>query len=158
MPSSVPMTLNGKGNLEARLRELEAQRPELVEAVGWAREKGDLSENAEYHAAREALATLEAKINEVRDKLNRAQIVDPRKAPRGKVAFGATVKLLDLDTEEEETYTLCGYGEDDAGGSCILTTSPLAQGLMLKKVGDEVELEVPRGTVRYRVLEITYPE
>ncbi len=158
MPSSVPMTLKGKGNLEARLGELEARRPELVEAVGWAREKGDLSENAEYHAAREALATVEARINEVRDKLSRAQLVDPRKAPRGKVAFGATIRLLDLDTEEKETCTLCGCGEDDAERNWILTTSPLAQGLMLKKTGDEVELEVPRGKVRYRILRMTYPQ
>ena len=158
MPSSVPMTVKGRANLQARLRELEAERPVLVEALGHAREKGDLTENAEFDAAREALFMLEAKINDIRDKLNRAQIVDPRKAPRGKVAFGATVRVLDLDTEKEETYTLCGFGEEDSGDNCILTTSPLAQGLMLRKTGDEVEVEVPRGTVRYRVVEITYPE
>lgn len=158
MPSSVPMTVKGKANLEARLKGMEAERPALVEAVGVAREKGDLSENAEYHAARESLALIEARINEITDKLNRAQVVDPRKAPRGKVAFGATVRVLDLDTKKKETYTLCGFGEQGSGDNWILSTSPLAQGLMLKKVGDEVDLEVPRGTVRYRVLEITYPK
>jgi transcription elongation factor GreA len=152
------MTEKGRANLGARLKELEAQRPSLVEALRHAREKGDLSENAEFDAAREAIAALEASINEVTDKLNRGQIVDIRKAPRGKVAFGATVKVLDLDAEKEETYTLCGCGEEDAGENWILTTSPLAQGLMLMKVGDEPEVKVPRGTVRYRILEITYPE
>jgi transcription elongation factor GreA len=158
MPSSLPMTEKGRANLEAQLKELEARSPGLVEALRQAREKGDLSENAEFDAAKEAIASLEASINEVTGKLNRGQIVDIRKAPRGKVAFGATVKVLDLDTEKEETYTLCGYGEEDTGESWILTTSPLAQGLMLRKVGDEPEVKVPRGTVRYRILEITYPE
>ncbi len=128
MPSSVPMTAKGKASVVARLKKLEAERPALAEAVAVAREKGDLSENAEYHAARESLALIEARINEITDKLNRAQVVDPRKAPRGKVAFGATVRVLDLDTEKEETYTLCGYGEQDSGDNWILTTSPLAQG------------------------------
>ena len=158
MASSVPMTARGRANLEARLAELDAQRPPLVEALSHAREKGDLGENAEFHAAREALFTIDAQISDVRGKLSRAQIVDPRKAPRNKVAFGATVTVLDLDTEKEETYTVCGFGEDDPEKNWILTTSPLAQGLMLRKVGDEIELDVPRGTLRYRVLGISYPE
>ncbi len=158
MSSSLPMTEKGRANLEARLKELEARSPVLVEALRHAREKGDLSENAEFHAAREAIGSLEASINEVTHKLNRGQIVDIRKAPRGKVAFGATVKVLDLDTKKKETFTLCGCGEEDTGENWILTTSPLAQGLMLKKVGDEPEVKVPRGTVRYRILKITYPK
>lgn len=152
------MTAKGRANLEAQLKELEARSPALVEALRQAREKGDLSENAEFDAAREAIGLLEAKTNEITNKLNRGQIVDIRKAPRDKVAFGATVKVLDLDTKKKETYTLCGYGEETSGESWILTTSPLAQGLMLKKVGDEPEVKVPRGTVRYRILKITYPK
>jgi transcription elongation factor GreA len=152
------MTEKGRANLQARLKELEAQSPGLVEALRHAREKGDLSENAEFDAAREAIASLEASINDITNKLNRSQIVDISRAPRGKVAFGATVKVLDLDSEEEETYTLCGHGEEDTEKNWILTTSPLAQGLMLKKVGDEAEVKVPRGTVRCRILKITYPE
>ncbi len=158
MPPSVPMTAKGRANLEAKLKEFEARSPALVEALGAAREKGDLSENAEFDAAKEAIASLEASVNEVTNKLNHGQIVDIRRAPRGKVAFGATVSLLDLDTKKKEKYTLCGSGEEDGEKNWILTTSPLAQGLMLKKAGDEVEVEVPRGTVRYRVLKITYPK
>jgi transcription elongation factor GreA len=152
------MTPRGKAILEERLAGIEEKRPALLKAIREAREKGDLTENAEYHAAKESLAILENKIADLEDKLVRSQIVDPRRAPRDKVAFGATVKVLDLDTDEEETYHLVGAGEDDVKANRILTTSPVAQGLLLRKVGDEVEIEVPRGRLRYRVLEIGYPE
>jgi transcription elongation factor GreA len=151
------MTVAGKKRLDGEIAELESRIPEIRQAVGEAREKGDLTENAEYQAAMESLRMAEAKMNELRDKLARAQIVDPRRAPRDRVAFGASVTLLDLDRDEKQTYRLVGYGEDEASENSILTTSPVGQALLLKKVGEEVEIEVPRGTVRYRVLEINYP-
>ena len=157
MPERVPMTPAGKKKLQAQLEELEAKRPGIQQAIAEAREKGDLSENAEYHAARESLALLEAKVDDLNDKLARAQVVDLRKAPKNRVAFGAIVTLLDLETNEKDTLQLVGLGEEDADDKKILTTSPVGSALLTKKVDEEVEIEVPRGTVRYRVLEITYP-
>jgi len=157
VPERVPMTPAGKKKLQAQLEELEAKRPGIQQAIAEAREKGDLSENAEYHAARESLALLEAKVDDLNDKLARAQVVDLRKAPKNRVAFGAIVTLLDLETNEKDTLQLVGLGEEDADDKKILTTSPVGSALLTKKVDEEVEIEVPRGTVRYRVLEITYP-
>ena len=157
MPDSVPMTITGKKKLEADLTELESKRPAIQQAIADAREKGDLSENAEYHAAREALAMLEARAADLNDKLARAQVVDLRRAPKNMVAFGAIVKLLDLETNEKETLQLVGLGEEDANEKKILTTSPVGSALLRRKVGEEVEITVPRGTVRYKVLGITYP-
>jgi transcription elongation factor GreA len=151
------MTAVGKKKLEAEVEALEARRPDLQKAIAEAREKGDLSENAEYHAARESLAMLEAKIEDLRDKLIRAQVVNLRKAPKNMVAFGAIVEIKDLDTGGTDTLQLVGFGEEDADQKKILTTSPVGSALLRKKAGDEVEITVPRGTVRYRVLSITYP-
>ena len=157
MADTVPMTAAGKKKLDALLGEMEGRRPAILEKIGEARAKGDLSENAEYHAAREALGVLEARIADLRDKLARAQVVDPRRAPKDRVAFGAKVTVLNLDVDREETYELVGAGEDDVEANRILTTSPVAQGLMLKKVGDDAEVAVPSGTVRYRIVRIAYP-
>ena len=157
MGDSIPITVKGKEILEKRLAELEAKAPGLQEALQLAREKGDLSENAEFHAAREAIGQLEGQINELNEKLRRAQIVDPRRAPKDRVAFGAEVTIVDLETEKEEIWQLVGLGEDDPDNNRILTTSPLGQGLMLKKKGEEAVLDLPRGTVRYRVQDIRYP-
>lgn len=157
MPDFVPMTPAGKQRLEKALEELESRRPEIQRAIAEAREKGDLSENAEYHAAREALGQLEARIAELRDKLARAQVVDLRRAPKDRVAFGASVKLLNLDTGQQENYELVGAGEDDVSCGRILTTSPLGQALLRRKVGEEVEVDAPGGKIRFRVLEIRYP-
>jgi transcription elongation factor GreA len=157
MAESVPMTEKGRAILQKELEALEAKAPAIRKAIGEAREKGDLSENAEYHAARESLGMLEARTNELRGMIARGQIVDPRRAPRGKVAFGATVKVLDLKSKEKQVFQLVGAGEDDASEGRILTTSPFAQGIMLRKVGDEVAIALPRGKARYRILKITYP-
>jgi transcription elongation factor GreA len=151
------MTSAGKKKLQAQLEELEAKRPGIQQAIAEAREKGDLSENAEYHAARESLGLLEAKVNDLNDKLARAQVVDLRKAPKNRVAFGAIVTLLDLETNEKDTLQLVGLGEEDANDKKILTTSPVGSALLTKQVDDEVQIEVPRGTVRYKVLGIKYP-
>jgi len=154
---TIPITVKGKQIMEQRLADLEAKGPGLRKALELAREKGDLSENAEFHAAREAIGQLEGQINEINEKLRRAQIVDPSRAPRDRVAFGAIVTIVDLETEKEEIWQLVGLGEDDPDDNRILTTSPLGQGIMLKKKGEEAELELPRGSVRYRVQDIRYP-
>ena len=157
MGDMIPITTRGKRIIEQRIAELEAKGPGMREALEVAREKGDLSENAEFHAARESLGQLEGQINELHGRLRRAQIVDPSRAPRDWVAFGAIVTVLDLETEKEETWQLVGLGEDDPAEKRILTTSPLGQGLMLKRKGEEAELSLPRGKARYRVQDIRYP-
>ena len=157
MGDSIPITPTGRKIVEKKLADLEAKLPAIRTAIAEAREKGDLSENAEYHAARESLAMVEAQIGGLYEKLSRAQIIDPKRAPRDKVAFGCAVTVLDIETDKKETYHLVGLGEDDPDALRVLTTSPMGQGLILKRVGDEVEFDLPRGTVRYRVLDISYP-
>ena len=148
---TVPMTREGREKLEHDLEKLEAKRPAIQRSLGEARERGDLSENADYHAAREALAMLDAKIREARDRLARAEIVDPSRAPEGRVALGARVTVRDLDEDEEEVYTLAGAGEADARENRILTTSPIGHALIGREVGDEVEVPLPEGRLRLRV-------
>ena len=157
MGDTIPITVNGRRIIEERIAGLEAKVPAMRTALEVAREKGDLGENAEFHAARESLGQLEAQVNELRDRLRRSQIVDPSRAPRDRVAFGAVVTLVDLDTTLEETWQLVGLGEDDPAERRILTTSPLGQGLMLKRKGEEAELDLPRGRARYLVQDIRYP-
>ena len=157
MGESIPITAKGRKIVEKKIAALDAQVPGIRKAIGEAREKGDLSENAEYHAAMEKLRMVEAQANELRSKLVRSQIVDPRRAPRDRVAFGAKVTVLDLDTKKKETLLLVGFCEDDPPGGKILSTSPVGQGLLLKKVGEEAEFEIPRGQARYKVLKIEYP-
>jgi transcription elongation factor GreA len=153
----IPMTRAGYDKLKAELDRMEHdEMPVLQERVARARAEGDLSENAEYHGARESLGMLQARINERRDKLARAVIVDPSQMPKGEVAFGSTVVLKDLDTGDQEEYTLVGAGEEDYAAGKILVTSPLAQGLVGKKPGDQVEIKVPMGTIRYEILDIRF--
>ena len=153
---TVPMTSEGLGKLQGELLQLEAQRPKLLNAIKEAREKGDLSENAEYHAAREDLAMLEGRIRETKDKVSRAVIVDKDKIGGDSIVFGATVKLLSLADNEEEEYTLVGEGENDPLNGRILTTSPMGQALLTKKVGDRVEVQTPKGSLKFKVLQISF--
>lgn len=151
-----PMTKTGYDKLRAQLEEFENTRmPELTKKLAEARAEGDLKENAEYHALREEQGHLQARINMLRDKLARAQVIDPATLPRDQVTFGSTVKLLDLDFEDEETYTLVGETEDDPDNGRILASSPLAQGLLGAKVGQTVEIDVPAGKVKFKILEIS---
>ena len=117
---------------------------------------GDLSENAEYEAAKETLGKVENQIDKLARKLETADVVVPGRAPKGVVALGAKVRVLDLDDDEEAEYTLVGAGEVDVRRRKIPTTSPVGQGLLRKKAGDEVEIKVPRGVLRYRVLSVEY--
>jgi transcription elongation factor GreA len=129
---------------------------EIGKRVAAARDLGDLSENAEYHAAREDQGMLQAKVNQLQDELNRATIVDPAALPKDTVVFGSTVRVMDLDIDEEETFTLVGPGQENPDQNRILTTSPIGQGLLGSKKGDTVAIDVPRGTIRFKVLEIRF--
>ena len=157
MLERIPMTRNGYDKIKADLERLEHDElPVYQQRVANARAEGDLSENAEYHGARESLGMLQARINLLRDKLSRAVLLDPAQMPRDQVAFGATVRVKDLDLDDEEEFTLVGAGEEDYDTGKINITSPLAQGLVGKKVGDQVEIPVPKGTIKFEILEIQY--
>lgn len=157
MADYLPMSRTGYDKLKAELKELEeVQMPAIAKRIAEARAEGDLKENAEYHGARESQGMLQAKINLLHDKLSRAQIIDMTTLPKDIVAFGATVIVKDLDFGDQETFTLVGAGDEDYDAGRILVTSPLAQGLIGKKVGHKVEIEVPAGTMKFQILEITF--
>jgi transcription elongation factor GreA len=160
MPTDkVPMTREGYEKLKADLDRMQnSEMIEVAKRIAAARDLGDLSENAEYHAAREDQGMLQARINELRDRLARAEIVDRNNLPANVVVFGTRVRLKNLDSGAEEVYELVGPGEEDYEKNKILTTSPRGQGLLGKKVGDPAEIRVPRGLLRYQVLEISFPE
>lgn len=159
MSDLIPMTRTGYEKIKAEVEHLEhVEMPAIVKRVAAARSEGDLSENAEYHGARESQGMLQAKINMLKDKLARASLVDTSKLPKDEVVFGATVVVKDLDFGDEESFILVGAGEEDYDAGKILVTSPLAQGLMGKKIGDRVEIDVPAGTMKFEVLEIKFEE
>ncbi len=133
-----------------------AKRAEIQEAIATARAFGDLKENAEYHAAREAQGLLEAKIRQLEDKLARTEIVDSSNIPTDAIHFGAKVEVEDLDTGDIENYELVGAGDDDPMNDKILVSSPFAQALLEHKVGDKVEVNAPAGVLRFKVLKIEY--
>jgi transcription elongation factor GreA len=153
---TVPMTQEGLDKLRADVAELEERRPKVLLQIKEAREKGDLSENAEYHAAREDLSMLEGRIRELKGKISRAEVVDKNKIGGDNIVFGATVKLLSLSDNEEEEYTLVGEGENDPLNGKILTTSPMGQALLTKKVGDKVEVPTPKGALKFKILSIHF--
>jgi transcription elongation factor GreA len=152
----VPMTQQGLSRLKSELAKLEERRPQILVAIREAREKGDLSENAEYHAAREELSITETRIRELKAKIGNASIVDASKMNGDSIVFGATVKLKNLDDNEEEEFTLVGEGEADPFENKILTTSPMGQALLTHKVNDEVEVPAPKGKLRFKVMEIRF--
>lgn len=132
------------------------QMSAITEKLAEARAEGDLKENAEYHAQREAQGLLQAKINQIKGELSRAQIIDMSNVPRDEVAFGATVKVLDLDFNEKEEMTLVGAGDEDYDLGKYLITSPIGQGLLGSKIDDVVEIDVPARKIRFKILEIRY--
>ena len=157
MSDYIPMTETGYNKIRAEIEKLENEEmPVVREKLAEARAEGDLKENAEYHGQRETLAMLTAKVNALKGKLARATIVDESKVPKDEVAFGATVRVMDLDLDHEETFTLVGAGEEDFDEAKYPVTSPIGQGLLGKKVGDKVEIEVPKGTISFEILEISY--
>jgi transcription elongation factor GreA len=154
----IPMSREGYEKLKADLDRMQStEMIEVTKRIAAARAMGDLSENAEYHAAREDQGMLQARIDALKDKLSRAYFIDRNNIPIDTVAFGARVKVKDLDLGDEEVFELVGPGDEDYNNNKILTTSPIGQGLMGKKLGDVAEIKVPMGTVRFEVLEISFP-
>ncbi len=157
MSDRIPMTRAGYDKIKADLDQLHTvELPKILERLANARAEGDLTENAEYTGAQESRAMMEARINVLRDKLSRATLIDASQIPRGEVAFSSTVRVKDLAFDDEEEFTLVGAGEEDYETGKILITSPLAQGLVGKKVGDRVEIAVPQGTLKFEILEIRF--
>jgi transcription elongation factor GreA len=155
--SSVPMTREAYERKRTEVEIMEGdQMSAITEKIAEARAEGDLKENAEYHAQREAQGLLQAKINQIKGELSRAQIIDMANVPRDEVAFGATVKVLDLDFDDDEEMTLVGAGDEDYDAGKYLITSPIGQGLLGSKIDDVVEIDVPAGTMRFKILEIRY--
>jgi transcription elongation factor GreA len=149
-----PNYREGYDKLLAEIKHLEEEEiPKIAQKIAEARAEGDLSENAEYHGARETQGMLMAKINQLKTRLASCYIVDKSDMPKGVVTFGSTVTVRDLDMDEDETYEFVGPGEEDYDGDVmkILTTSPIAKALTGKKVGDRVEVQIPRGTIRLEV-------
>src|SRR5690348_4837578 len=157
MEDYVPMTRDGFNKLKAEVERLDnVEMPKIAEKIAAARSEGDLKENAEYHAQREAQGLLQAKINLLKTKLARAQIIDPTKLPRDQVCFGSTVTVKDIDFGDEEEYTLVGAGEEDYDKGRILVTSPLGQGLLGKRIGEKAEIPAPKGSYELEVVAIKF--
>ena len=151
----VPMLGDGYRLLEAELKRLKAERPQIVDAIEEARAHGDLSENAEYHAAKERQGQVEAQIADVEDRLSRALVIDPTTLSGDKVVFGATVTLLDED-EKKVKYQLVGQQEADAKVGRISYNSPLGRALIGRQKGEEVEVETPSGDRYYEIAKIEF--
>ncbi len=154
---SVPMTFEGYKNLEAELKRLKTiERPEIIKAISEAREHGDLSENAEYHAAKEKQSFIEGRVAEIEDKLRRAQVIDVSKLSGDRVQFGATITLADEETDEEISYQIVGIDEADVESGRISISSPLARALINKEVNDIVEVMAPGGHKSFEIINITF--
>jgi len=152
-----PMTPQGYQKLKDELdRLLKLERPQNVKAIAEARAHGDLSENAEYHAAKERQSFLEGRIQDLQSKIARAQVIDPSAISQNKIAFGATVKVLDIDTDEKKTYQLVGPEEADIKAGKLSIHSPMARSLIGKEAGDSVIVKAPSRTIEYEVLEINF--
>lgn len=156
--SQYPMTVQGADRLREELNQLKTvKRPEIVAAIAEAREHGDLKENAEYHAAREQQGFCEGRIQDIEGKLGNAQIIDVTAIPnRGKVLFGTTVTLLNIDTEAEVTYQIVGDDEADIKQNRISVNSPIARGLIGKEVDSEIEISTPGGLVEYEIIAVEH--
>jgi transcription elongation factor GreA len=153
----VPMTVKGELLLRARLKQIrEVERPQNVQDIEVARAHGDLSENAEYHAAKEKQGMLDAQMREIEDKLSRAQIIDPTKLSGDRVVFGATVLLEDLDNDEQVSYQIVGSEEADPKEGRISYTSPLARAIIGKFEGDSVQFQAPGGVREYDIIEVQF--
>jgi transcription elongation factor GreA len=153
----VPITNKGYVALEEELRRRQqVERPRIIQAISEARALGDLSENAEYHAAKEAQSLNEGRIMELESLIARAEVIDVTKLSGENIMFGATVKLVDEDTEEEKTYQIVGEPEADVRSGRVSVTSPIARALMGKKVGDTVEVTTPGGGKSYEVVGVRF--
>lgn len=157
MTEKVPMTLQGFERLEQELRHLKSiERPAVVKAIAEAREHGDLSENAEYHAARERQSFIEGRVQDLEDKISRAEVIDVSKLSGKIIKFGATVTLIDEDSEEEVRYQIVGQDESDIKDGRLSISAPLARALIGKTVKDTVEVTTPGGSKSYEILKVSY--
>jgi transcription elongation factor GreA len=152
-----PMTVIGKRKLEEELKQLmSVERPAVIHAIEVARGHGDLSENADYSAAKERQSFIEGRIQELNGKLARAQVIDPTTITSDKIVFGATVVLAEEESAKKVTYTIVGVDEADAKAGKVGITSPIARALIGKREGDEVVVNAPRGEIHYEVVQIRY--
>jgi len=154
----IPMTLRGADKLREELEFLKSvRRPEIIKAIAEARAHGDLKENAEYHAARDQQGFCEGRIQEIEAKLSNAQVIDVTKmSANGRVIFGSTVSIQNVDTEDKQTYRIVGDDEADFKQNLISINSPIARGLVGKEAGDIVLIRTPGGDVEYEILKIEY--
>ncbi len=157
MLKRIPITPDGYQKLQEELdRLLKVDRPKNIKDISEARAHGDLSENAEYHAAKERQSFIEGSIQELKTKLALADVIDPAKISQNKTAFGATVKVIDLNTAEEKTFMLVGPDEADAKNGKISISSPVGRALLNKEIGDVVNIKAPARTMEYEILEINF--
>lgn len=156
MAERVPMTPQGAVKLRELLTRLKEERPRISKDIETAREHGDLKENAEYHAAKERQGMVEAQIKDLEDKLSRAEVIDPSKLSGDRVRFGATVTLLNLDSDEEVVYQIVGADESDIDSGLISVSAPLARALIGKETGEEVAVQLPAGLRRYEIVAVEF--
>ncbi len=153
----VPLTIKGFAALEEELKHRQqVERPRIIQAIAEARALGDLSENAEYHAAKEAQSLNEGRVLELESLISRAEVIDINKLSGDRIKFGATVKLVDEDTEEEKTYQIVGEPEADVRSGRVSVSSPIARALMGKTIGDTVEVSTPGGGKSYEVVGVRF--
>ena len=152
------MTAKGADMLREELQHLKSvKRPEIIKSIAEAREHGDLKENAEYHAAREQQSFCEGRIQDIEGKLSNAQIIDVTKMPNnGKVIFGTTVTILNLESDDEITYKIVGDDEADIKNNLISVSSPIARGLIGKQLDDVVTIQTPKGAIEFEIIEVEY--
>ncbi|MGA9823989.1 MAG: transcription elongation factor GreA [Methylocystis sp.] len=157
MVEKVPMTVGGHAALTEELRRRQQEeRPRIIQMISEARAHGDLSENAEYHAAKESQSLNEGRVAELEDKLSRAEVIDVSKLSGSTVKFGATVTVVDEDTEEERRYQIVGEAEADVKSGRVSITSPIARAMIGKKAGDTVEVKTPGGGKSYEILTVAF--
>jgi transcription elongation factor GreA len=152
----IPITPPGAEKLKSELARLKEERPRISREIGAAIQQGDLSENAEYHAAKEKQGLVEARIKDLQDKIARLEVIDPKSVKGERVQFGATVGLVNLDTDEEVTYQIVGAEEASIEEGTISVSAPLARALIGKEVGDEVTVDLPGGVRNYEIDRIEY--
>lgn len=156
MAERVPMTPKGAAKVRDELARLKAERPKISRDIGTARDHGDISENAEYHAAKERQGMVEAQIKDLEDKLSRCEVIDPTRLSGTRIRFGATVSLSNVETDEKVTYQIVGADEANIDEGTISISAPLARALIGKEAGDEVTINLPAGKRTYEIVEVLF--
>ena len=157
MNEKFPMTRDGFDKLKSELDELkQKQRPQVIRAISEAREHGDLSENAEYHAAREKQSFIEGKISELENKISRAEIIDPKTISSSSVTFGATVQIIDLENGNQQEYKIVGVDESDIEKKLISINAPICKAMLNKNIDDVFQVETPNGSKEYQIKKIYF--